>query len=146
MAKNLKSKLGPRPLTQDLSKSEHEKRADELEGFEGSVGWLSNFKQRHSIDFKGNQGEAADINLDTLRKWQEEVLFEAISKYSPDDVFNADETGLFWQLLPDKTLTFKGFFYLYVIFSNFYVLRLKESDAHQVRGPRNVSQCWLERT
>jgi len=29
-------------------------------------------------------------------------------------VFNVDETGLFWRLLPDKTMTFKG------EFSNFW--------------------------
>ena len=28
--------------------------------------------------------------------------------YTPKDVFNADETGLFWRLLPDMTFSFKG--------------------------------------
>lgn len=26
---------------------------------------------------------------------------------SPDDVYNADETGLFYKCLPDKTISFK---------------------------------------
>ena len=28
--------------------------------------------------------------------------------YASQDVFNADETRLFWRLLPDKTFSFKG--------------------------------------
>lgn len=78
--------------------------------FKASDGWLGKFKQRHSIVFKGNQGEAAEINLVELGNWQQDVLLEEISHFSADDVFNADETGLFWQLLPNKTLAFKGRF------------------------------------
>jgi hypothetical protein len=31
-----------------------------------------------------------------------------MAKYSPKDIFNADEFGLFYSMLPDKTYTFKG--------------------------------------
>ncbi|GBM43911.1 hypothetical protein AVEN_247130-1 [Araneus ventricosus] len=34
--------------------------------------------------------------------------FEDISDYKADDVFNADETGLFFQYLPNKTAAFRG--------------------------------------
>ena len=47
-----------------------EKKAEELEAFKASVGWLDRFKHRHSISFKGNQGEAADIDLEALGNWQ----------------------------------------------------------------------------
>jgi hypothetical protein len=30
------------------------------------------------------------------------------NKYDSKDIFNADETGLFYKLTPDKTLKFKG--------------------------------------
>jgi hypothetical protein len=79
-----------------------------IEGFKASEGWLERFKHRHSIVFKRIQGESAEINMVNLNNWQKEVLRADISHYSPNDVFNADETGLFWQLMPDKTLTFKG--------------------------------------
>lgn len=29
-------------------------------------------------------------------------------KYTPDNIFNADETGIFYKMTPDKTLKFKG--------------------------------------
>lgn len=31
-----------------------------------------------------------------------------LSEYNPKDIFNADETGLFSRLIPDKTLDFNG--------------------------------------
>lgn len=83
-------------------------KVNELENFKASGGWLDKFKVRHSIVFKSNQGEAAEIDLEELENWQEEILREALSHYLADDIFNADETGLFWHLLPNKTLAFKG--------------------------------------
>jgi len=79
--------------------------------FKASNHWLDNFKTRHSIKFRSEQGEAAAIDLKAVEDWQETVLREALSKYSIDDVFNADETGLFWKLMPNKTLAFKGKLY-----------------------------------
>ena len=36
------------------------------------------------------------------------INFQNILKdYSPDQIYNADETGLFFRLLPDKTFEFK---------------------------------------
>ena len=40
--------------------------------------------------------------------WKSRVLRPILSRYNPNDVFNADETGLYWRMLPDKTHTFKG--------------------------------------
>ena len=34
----------------------------------------------------------------------QERLPGLISQFKPEDVFNCDETGLFYQALPDKTL------------------------------------------
>ena len=30
---------------------------------------------------------------------------QVISKYSPKDIFNCDETGLYWRMIPDQSLT-----------------------------------------
>lgn len=84
-----------------------------VQGFKASEGWLGKFKHRHSIAFRSNQGEAGEIDMEALGNWQQEVLQAEIRKFSPDDVFNADETGLFWKLLPNKTLAFKGWFILF---------------------------------
>lgn len=81
-----------------------------IECFKASDGWLDNFKKRHSIKFRSEQGEAAAVDLKVVEDWQKKALRDALENYSPEDVFNADETGLFWKLMPNKTLAFKGNF------------------------------------
>jgi len=76
--------------------------------FKASDGWLSSFKDRHGIVFKSVQGEAAAVNLERVEEWRHDVLRDLLIQYPPQDIFNVDETGLFWRLLPDKTMTFKG--------------------------------------
>lgn len=76
--------------------------------FKASEGWLTNFKRRHSIANKRLRGEAANINDDALTEWQNTVLRNNLVNFQPNDVFNVDETALFWELLPAKTLAFKG--------------------------------------
>lgn len=41
-------------------------------------------------------------------KWKRDVLPSLLKDYQEQDIFNADETGLFFKCLPDKTLTFKN--------------------------------------
>ncbi|CAG8788586.1 43235_t:CDS:2 [Gigaspora margarita] len=56
----------------------------EATGFNTSDGWLSKFKKRHHI--------------------KEYKRLELIKNYHPEDVYNADETALYWRIEPDKTL------------------------------------------
>ena len=45
------------------------------------------------------------------KKWKtakKHFLTNLMAKYSPKDIFNADECGLFYNMLPDKTYIFKG--------------------------------------
>jgi hypothetical protein len=79
-----------------------------VENFKGSQGWIDRFKKRHSVVFKTVQGEAGDVDMASLSTWQQDVLQKELLKWKEDDVYNADETAIFWQLLPNKTLTFKG--------------------------------------
>lgn len=53
-------------------------------------------------------GEAGAVDVVSLTEWQRQVLQPLINEFSPDDVFNFDETGLYWQLLPHKTMAFRG--------------------------------------
>ena len=48
------------------------------------------------------------MNEETTDAWVEDVLVPTLENYKPQDVFNVDETGLFWKFLPDKTFTFRG--------------------------------------
>jgi hypothetical protein len=78
------------------------------EDFDASQGWLTRFKERHDIMFKSVCSESASVSQDVMDHWLTQILPGLIEGYTPSNIFNADETGLFWRLLPDKTLAFKG--------------------------------------
>ncbi|XP_039287415.1 tigger transposable element-derived protein 4-like [Nilaparvata lugens] len=78
-----------------------------IEGFGASEGWLSNFKNRHSITFKKICGESASVDSMVCNEWTDK-LKELLNGYEPKDIFNTDETGLFYKCLPDRTLTFRN--------------------------------------
>ena len=40
--------------------------------------------------------------------WKQSILQPALQRNDANNVFNADETGLLWRLLPEKTLTAAG--------------------------------------
>lgn len=73
-----------------------------------SSGWLSRWKVRHNVAYRSISGENADVNKDVYEVWKQRILQPLLSRYDPNNVFNADETGLYWRLLPDKTHAFKG--------------------------------------
>ncbi|XP_053381938.1 tigger transposable element-derived protein 6-like [Mercenaria mercenaria] len=76
--------------------------------FDCSAGWLERFKVRHGIVFKRTCGESNSVNHSTeaMTDWNSR-LSTILKDYNPNDIFNADETGLFYRLQPDKTLEFK---------------------------------------
>ncbi|XP_018565530.1 tigger transposable element-derived protein 2-like [Anoplophora glabripennis] len=63
--------------------------------FKASSGWLKNFKCRHGIKF-ANQGERVAPNF------LKEIMKEG--SFSEDDVYQADQTNLYWKALPRKFL------------------------------------------
>src|ERR1044072_1514935 len=76
--------------------------------FQASTGWLDKFKKRHGIIQKVISGESADVSETDCNRWRETVLKNILDIYDPKDIFNADETGLFFKCLPNKTLSFRG--------------------------------------
>ena len=45
---------------------------------------------------------------DELETWKETVLVPTLSRYSPNDIYNGDETALFYKSLPHRTYCFDG--------------------------------------
>ncbi|GFN99689.1 tigger transposable element-derived protein 6 [Plakobranchus ocellatus] len=76
--------------------------------FTGSTGWLDRFKSRHGIVMKRICGESAAVCQETTEGWKDTQLKKILKEFSPDDIFNADETGLFFKCLPNRTLALKG--------------------------------------
>uniref|UniRef100_A0A1E1XRR1 Putative tigger transposable element n=1 Tax=Amblyomma sculptum TaxID=1581419 RepID=A0A1E1XRR1_AMBSC len=76
--------------------------------FGASEGWLSRFKARHGLTFRNVCGESAEVDKETCEQWVTSELKELLADYALSDVFNADETALYFKLLPNKTVTYKG--------------------------------------
>ena len=77
-----------------------------IKEFAASEGWLTNFKNRHGITFKKICGESASVDISICSQWID-TLNKLLDGYDARNIFNTDETGLFYKCLPDRTLTFK---------------------------------------
>ena len=76
--------------------------------FKATTGFIDRWKTRHGITFKKICGEERSVSPQDTEKWLNITLPQLLGRFSPEDVYNLDETGLFYKLKPDKTLEFKG--------------------------------------
>lgn len=72
--------------------------------FKASEGWLSGFKERHNVKEYVKHGEAGSAPISELPTYREQIK-SITSQYQLSDIFNADETGLFWKLEPSRVLS-----------------------------------------
>jgi transcriptional regulator with XRE-family HTH domain len=77
------------------------------QNFKASNGWLEAFRKRHTIVFRTMSGESNDAPMQDIEEFRQR-LPEITAAFKPEDVFNCDESGLFYRALPEKTLTLKG--------------------------------------
>ncbi|XP_039275806.1 tigger transposable element-derived protein 6-like [Nilaparvata lugens] len=75
--------------------------------FRASNGWLDCFKKRNEVTFKKVCGESGSVDDAVCAEWKKKLI-DLTQGFNEDDIYNVDETGLFFKCLPDKTLTFKG--------------------------------------
>ena len=75
--------------------------------FKCSNGWLWGFQKRYGLTSQFTCGEASKVNESAANYWL--TLFEELKKkFSSRDIFNMDESGIFYNLLPNRTLSYKG--------------------------------------
>jgi transposase-like protein len=98
------------PVSGSLIMAKAEKLAEKLNihDFKPNNGWLYCFKIRRSLIYKTICGESASVTPEMTSEWRNDTLPSLLQGYSPDDVYNADETALFYRCLPNKTYTLKG--------------------------------------
>ncbi|GFV54266.1 tigger transposable element-derived protein 1 [Trichonephila clavipes] len=72
--------------------------------FSASKGWLTGFLKRNALHNIKITEESATANEGAAKIFPEELakIIED-GDYSADPVFNADETGLYWKKLPNRT-------------------------------------------
>ena len=75
--------------------------------FKGSNGWLEKWKKRYNLKQLKISGESGDVRGETVDSWKER-LPEIIAGYDKDNIWNMDETGVFFKALPDRGFGVKG--------------------------------------
>lgn len=106
--KDMSSRPVPPPLDMKAMLRQAERFAENFgyTDWKGSRGFLYRFCHRYSVLSKRICGEGGDCP-DTSA-FVAEVLFPLLAKFEPDNIYNCDETALFYKLLPSRTYTFKG--------------------------------------
>lgn len=59
------------------------------------------------MSFKKVAGESESVNLEVCNQWTED-LPNFLEGYDAEEIYNADETALFYKCLPVKKFIFKG--------------------------------------
>lgn len=77
-------------------------------GFSARKGWFEKFQKRYGLRNVPLYGEASSADNDAACRYVEEKFPNLISEggYLPEQVFNMDETGLFWKRMPSRTFLF----------------------------------------
>jgi hypothetical protein len=74
-----------------------------------SNGWLDGFKKRYKIKEFVQHGQGSSAEVLTLQAIQQITELRLLcSRHCDQDIFNMDETGLFWKLTPNRTLATKA--------------------------------------
>jgi len=68
-----------------------------------SNGWLHQFKQRYNIKQHTHHGEAGSVPEEAEEEMK--AVRTIAGHYNEDDIYNVDETGLFWRMPPSQSLS-----------------------------------------
>lgn len=95
------------PISGEILKAkaiEFYKKITQKDDFRASDGWLDKFKKRFGIRLLTISGEKLSSNESAVQPFIEHFKNKVEELgLLPDQIYNADESGLFWRLLPNKT-------------------------------------------
>ena len=77
------------------------------DGFSYSNGWFQGFKDRYGVRQYVKHGDSGGVDLEEVARGRE-AMKKVTSHYAIKDIYNMDETGLFYRLQPNKTLADKS--------------------------------------
>ena len=70
---------------------------------EFSTRWLEGFKKRFHISVRARHGEAGSTTVSVEEEMRS--LQTIAGEYQEEDIYNMDETGLFWKMIPSRSLS-----------------------------------------
>ncbi|KAJ5583768.1 jerky [Penicillium sp. DV-2018c] len=100
---------GTIPISQEVIREKARFFWNQLPEYEGmempifSNGWLAGFQARGSVRSRSNLGE--DGSTPAAAAEAMIPIRQALEAYDPKDIFNCDETALYWKRIPDRSLT-----------------------------------------
>jgi hypothetical protein len=78
-----------------------------LNDFRASNGWLEAFLKRHYIQFHLLSGKSVGMDENVVNHWKHN-LPNIIQGYDTRDIWNVDETKLFWKGVSNRNLVLQG--------------------------------------
>ena len=78
-----------------------------IDNFHASDGWLDRWKKLYNVSFKKISGEGNACTDEMTASWAETTLPTMLSKYELNQIYNADEFGLFYRAQPERSLHLK---------------------------------------
>lgn len=78
-----------------------------IDSFKASNGWLESFLKRNNIVFKTMSGERGAVDTNVVQNWKSR-LPALCEGYETRNIFNMDETGLFFRDTTRSTYFKKG--------------------------------------
>ena len=73
--------------------------------FVATEGWRSLWKPRHQIRYKQAHGEKESADIKSAEEWTSTIL-PGLLEERPNEVYNADETGLYYRATTDGSLCY----------------------------------------
>jgi len=78
-----------------------------MNDFDPSPSWMQRWRERNFIVFKRQHGEKQDYDSAAAEHWLTSVWPRIQDRYAASEIYNCDETGVYYWALPEGTMCFK---------------------------------------